>query len=343
MGIVMVVSRDARNVSTTVPRHDWTPALTAAIGMPALTSAWSRADPRDATRPRSAGPPRAESSRESRAIALGLLRRSDAVRHEHLLLGAVLRLQVRARDLEQPRDELVDRRLDAHADVEQLVGRVGFQREDVRTCDVVDVNEVVRLRPVAEDHGPLAGVDSVEHLHDHAHVRPQVVHPRAVDVHVAQPDPVETVLLVERAEELLAGDLRRSVHRPVVERMLLGHRDRDGVSVHRSRGGEDHLAHTGVARGLGDVVRAAHVDLERLPRLVDALVQPERSEVKDVVARLHQRPDELDIRDRAFDHAQPRIGRCALRGLRGCRGRSCRARRSRAPASRAVARRRASR
>jgi hypothetical protein len=94
--------------------------------------------------------------------------------------------------------------------------------------------------------------------------------------------------------------------------VLLGHRDRDGVAVHGRRRGEDHLPHPGIAGRFSNVVRAADVDVERLPRLVDALVQPERREMEDVIAGLRQRPDEVDIGDRAFDHPHPRVLRHSL-------------------------------
>src|SRR3954447_14890155 len=44
---------------------------------------------------------------------LGLLRRTDAVRDEHLLVGAILGLQAATAELQQRRHELLDRGLDA--------------------------------------------------------------------------------------------------------------------------------------------------------------------------------------------------------------------------------------
>src|SRR3954451_19119089 len=79
--------------------------------------------------------------RDARAEAqqvLGLLGAADALGDERLLLRPVLRLEVGARQLQQQLDELADRRPHAHADVEELVGRVALQRADVRPSDVRD-------------------------------------------------------------------------------------------------------------------------------------------------------------------------------------------------------------
>ena len=97
------------------------------------------------------------------------------------------------------------------------------------------MHEVERLQTVAVDDGPLTRVDALEHLDDHADVCPLVIHARSIDVHVPEADPVEAVLFVERAKELLARKLRRAVERAVVERMLLGHRNGNCIPVHRGR------------------------------------------------------------------------------------------------------------
>src|SRR4051812_2121855 len=76
---------------------------------------------------------------------LGLLGAADALGDERLLLRPVLRLEVGVGQLQQQLDELADGRPHAHADVEELVGRVALQRADVRAGDVRDVHEVVRL------------------------------------------------------------------------------------------------------------------------------------------------------------------------------------------------------
>src|SRR5262245_28505716 len=134
----------------------------------------------------------------------GLLGTADAVRDEHLLLRPVLGAELRTGQPKQVLDQLVNRGLDAHADVEELVGHVGLHGEDVRPGDVGDVDEVVGLRAVAEDDRRQALRDAVEHLHDDADIGALVVHARAVDVHVAQADVRQLVLFVHRPEELLA-------------------------------------------------------------------------------------------------------------------------------------------
>ncbi len=214
-------------------------------------------------------------------------------------------------------DELVDRRAQAGADVEERVGRLRLQREDVRARDVLDVDEVVGVRAVAVDERREALVDAVEHLHDHADVRALVVHPRAVDVHVAVADVVETVALVERAEELLADDLRRAVHRAVVERVILGHGLFDGVAVDRRRRGVDDLLDARLLGRLDNVVGADDVGLERPARLVHAFVEPERGEVEHVVGPLHHIAQQRDVLDRALDQGHavvPQGGREVVAG-----------------------------
>ena len=176
-----------------------------------------------------------------------------------------------------------------------------FSDEDVRPRDVLDVDEVVGVRAVAVDQRRQALVDPVEHLHDHAHVRALVVHPRPVDVHVAVADVVEPVALVERAEELLAGDLRRAVHRAVVEGVLLGHGLFDRVAVDRGRRGVDDLLDARLLGRLDHVVGADDVRLERLARLVHALVQPQRGEMERVVGALHEVVEQVEVLDRALD------------------------------------------
>src|SRR5437588_4975921 len=146
----------------------------------------------------------------------GLVDTADPVRDEALLLTTVLGLEIRAGELEQDLDQLVDGGAYAHADVEELVGAVCLHAEDVRLGGVANVDEVVHLRAVAEDYGTLAGPDLVQHTHDDAHVSALVVHPRRVDVHVAVTDKGKPVLLLLRTQRLLVGVLRGSVGRAVV-------------------------------------------------------------------------------------------------------------------------------
>ena len=63
--------------------------------------------------------------------------------------------------------------------------------EQVRAGDVVDVDEVHRLRAVAEDQRRAACLDPLHPAHEHLGVDAVDVHPRAVDVEVAKRDVVE--------------------------------------------------------------------------------------------------------------------------------------------------------
>ena len=112
--------------------------------------------------------------------------------------------------------------------------------------------------------------------------------PRPVDVHVAQADVVEPVLVVQRAQHLLAGDLRRAVERAVVERVVLVIGVATRVAVHRRRRGVDEPLDPGGAARLDDVECAGDVDLDGRARVVQALAEPQRGEVKDVIGVRHR-------------------------------------------------------
>jgi hypothetical protein len=124
-------------------------------------------------------------------------------------------------------------------------------------------------------------------------------------------DVVEPVALVERPEELLARDLGRAVHRAVVEGMLLGHRLLDRVAVDRRGRRVDDLLDPGLLGGLDHVVGADHVRLERLARLVHALVQPQRGEVERIVRAAHEVLEQVEVLDRALDQGHPVVGQRA--------------------------------
>ena len=162
-----------------------------------------------------AGPPRGRSAPRSRgpsaAAAMSARRRRTALT---VALGPVLRLEVAAHDPQQRRRRARRRLVSVAAgDVEDAVGDVGGRGEDVGPGDVVDVDEVHRLRPVAEDQRRLPGGDALHPAHEHLGVDAVDVHPRAVDVEVAQRHVVEAVHLVEAAEHPLVEDLGRAVDR----------------------------------------------------------------------------------------------------------------------------------
>ena len=105
-------------------------------------------------------------------------------------------------------------------------------------------HEVHRLRAVAEDQRRLAGGDALHPAHEHLGVDAVDVHPRAVDVEVAQRDVVEAVHRVERAQQALVEDLGGAVERVVVVRVVvLGRREVLGEAVDRRRRRGDELAH----------------------------------------------------------------------------------------------------
>src|SRR5690606_17174241 len=103
----------------------------------------------------------------------------------------------------------------------------------------------------------------------------------AVDVHVAHADVVQAVAVVVGPGHLLAGDLGGAVEGLVVEGVLLGHRQLQGVAVDGGRAGVDQPLDVVLAAGFQDVEGAADVDVEGGFGEVVALQQPEGGEVDD--------------------------------------------------------------
>ena len=122
--------------------------------------------------------------------------------------------------------------------------------------DVVDVDEVARLRAVAEDHGRVASRQPLEEDRDDAALEPGVL-PRPVDVRESEGDVVRAVDAVPAGQVLLAALLRDAVRREGQERRLL----RGGLGAlavaRAAGGGEDHL---GSGRGGEHVDGADDVD-----------------------------------------------------------------------------------
>ena len=151
--------------------------------------------------------------------------------------------EVGAHDAQQHLGELEQAGLRAAGDVEDRVGHVALGGEEVRARDVADVDEVHRLRAVAEDQRRLAGRDPLHPAHEDLGVEAVDVHARAVDVEVAQRDVVEPVHRVQAAQQALVEGLRRAVERVVgVRVVLLGGRELLGEAVDRGRRGRDDLA-----------------------------------------------------------------------------------------------------
>ena len=151
--------------------------------------------------------------------------------------------EVRTHHLDQHFGQFEEARLDAAGDVENLVCDIGFGGEDVGAGDVGDVDEVHRLRAVAEDQWRLAGIDALHPAHQHLGVDAVDVHPRAVDVEVAQRDVVEAAHRVEAAQQALVEGLGGSVEGVVGVRVVgLVGGELLGEAVDRCRGGGDDLA-----------------------------------------------------------------------------------------------------
>ena len=169
----------------------------------------------------------------SRALVMSARRRGTPV---DLALGAVLDAQVRVHHLEQHPRELVEARLDAAGDVDDLVADAGLRGQDVGPRDVGDEDEVHGLLAVADDDRRLAGGDALHPADEHLGVDAVDVHALAVDVEVAQGDVVQARHRVVAAQQPLVVDLGRAVQRVVgVRVVVLGGRELGGEAVDRRR------------------------------------------------------------------------------------------------------------
>ena len=156
--------------------------------------------------------------------------------------------------------ELIDRRLDPGADVEDLAlgARVDGGQQG-RVDRVVDVGVVARLLPVAVDGDGPAGMGLDEELRDDAAVgvvRPLV---RAVDVREADRRDAQAVALGEGRAVVLAAQLADRVGGQRPQPVVLVDRDRPRVAVHRRRRRVDDAVDLGFARRQEDVERAPDV------------------------------------------------------------------------------------
>jgi hypothetical protein len=94
----------------------------------------------------------------------------------------------------------------------------------------------------------------------------------------------------------------------------LGGRELLGQAVDRRRRRGDDLAHPRLARRLEDVVGPVDQDLEREPRLLGALGDPDRGQVEDGVDARHELAHERAVADVAVDEADVavRLGPCEV-------------------------------
>ena len=201
-------------------------------------------------------------------------------------------------------------------------------------------DEVHRLRAVAEDQRRLAGGDALHPADEHLGVDAVDVHPRAVDVEVAQRDVVEAAHRVEAAQQALVEDLGGAVERVVgVGVVVLGGREVLGQAVDRGRRGGDDLADVRVDGRLEHVEGAVDEHLEREPRLLGALRDAQRGLVEDDVDAARELAHERAVADVALDDRDGAVGLAPRRGCRGGRARSCRGSRSPRPRARPAGRR----
>src|SRR5947207_1746637 len=220
-------------------------------------------------------------------------------------LVAVVRLAVDAGHAPAGNVQLVDRRLDARADVVDAAGVL--DRRQHAADDVADVDEIARLPAVAVDRRRLARRHPLEEDRDHTALERGLL-PRAVDVRESQRDVVRAEEPVPTADVFLAGELRDPVRRDRLPRRVLRRRP-VALAVDRPAGrAEDDVRPVRASR-LQNLHGAEHVHLgvvfrpfDRcadvgLRREVDADLGPHRREQLTRV-----RADVADVQLRAFRH-----------------------------------------
>jgi hypothetical protein len=222
----------------------------------------------------------------------------------HLVHGAlrpVLDWEVRIRHAQQGLRQPDEAGLHPAGHVEDLVGRAGLGGKDVGAGDVADVDEVHRLRAVAEYEQRAALGDPLHPAHEHLGVDAVDVHPRAVDVEVAEGHVVEAVHRMEAAQEAFVEGLRRAVERVVCVRVVrLGGGEALGQAVDRGRRCGNHLVHAGLDGGLDDVEGAVDEHLDGQPGVLRALRDADCRLVEDHVDVLGHVPNQRSIADVAL-------------------------------------------
>src|SRR5262249_46197102 len=127
--------------------------------------------------------------------------------------------------------QLIDCRFDPASDVEKFISNIRFHTEEIGSSHISHVNKVVSLRTISKYDWRQLLLNSIEDLHDDADVGSVIIHAWAVNVHVAQSTVRKFMLVVHGPEKLFAGNFGGTVHRAVVERMILGHRCRERISI----------------------------------------------------------------------------------------------------------------
>ncbi len=207
---------------------------------------------------------------------------------------------------EQGVGQAPQRDLAGAGDVVDPVGDGGGGGQQVGPGDVLGVDEVHRLGPVAEDQRRLSGGDPLHPADEHLGVPAVHVHPGPVHVEVAQRDVVQAGHGVEGAQQALVEDLGRPVQGVVVVRVVvLGRREDLGEAVDGGGGRGDHLADADLGGRLDHVEGAVHHDLQGEPGLGGALGDPDRGQVEEQVgARVEELAQQGAVADVAVHHPQ---------------------------------------
>ncbi|OLE19496.1 MAG: hypothetical protein AUG88_00735 [Actinobacteria bacterium 13_1_20CM_4_68_12] len=128
---------------------------------------------------------------------------------------------------------------------------------------VVDVDVVERLLAVSEDDRILGATDPFEVLDDHRFVASLGVLLRPVNEEETADRPCQAVFMSRDTQQMLAGDLRRTVDGRRLRQVILGHRIRTTRTICVERGGEDHFANACVRRCVEETLGRQDVDFDR--------------------------------------------------------------------------------
>src|SRR5580765_2926530 len=168
------------------------------------------------------------------------------------------------------------------------------------------MGKVHRVGSVPEDLRRLPGGDRLHPSDEYLGVGAEHVHPPPVHVEIPQPDVVETVHVIEAAQQPFVEELCGAVDGSVRVGMVR----LDGwkclsESVDRSGRRRDHLADLGADRRLQHVECAVDEDILRQARIVGAVCDPNGRLMKYDADALHGAGHGVGIADAALDDSYP--------------------------------------
>ena len=167
--------------------------------------------------------------------------------------------------------ELSDGSLYTGPNVVEFIAGLRLQGQHVGTSNIIDIDKVVGLRTIAIDDGRSANVNLVEHYGDDPRVNSMLILSRAINIHIAKANIVETMPIVKGAAHSLTGDLGGTVKVPVVERMRFGHWHLSRIAINGGGGGVNETLDIAFNARLKDIKCPLNVHVESSAWVVAAM------------------------------------------------------------------------